>query len=90
MSRWSGYQFTEKEMGKMADGDGPHIADLPKAKVRRQKAGVTETQLEGLQHPESSLEELPAVEELELASSSEEDSAGSSKEQAAKASVPDN
>jgi len=78
-----------------------HIADLPrlpesrpvgypKERVRRQKAEVDETQLEDLQHPGSSLEELPAVEELELASSSEEDSAGSSKEQAAKASVPDN
>jgi len=77
-----------------------HIADLPqlpesrpvgypKERVRRQKAEVDETQLEDLQHPGSS-QELPAVEELELASSSEEDSAGSSKEQAAKASVPDN
>jgi len=68
----------------MADGDGPHIADLPKAQVQRQKAVVhlDESQPEDLQHPESS-EELEVLEED--ASSSEEDQVESSMEQVATA-----
>jgi len=92
--RQSGWIVKKEGGNRLArhdDGDGPHIADLPKARVQRQKAAIDESQLADLPHPGSS-QELPAVEELELeaASSAEEDSAGSSKEQSAKASVPDN
>lgn len=69
-------------MGLMADGDGPHIADLPRAQVRRQKAEVHENQPSNLQHLESS-EELEVLEEG--SSSSEEDQEASSMEQVPKA-----